>query len=162
MVIGKIMPTNYFMVLLALSIASYFLSPINNIIYPPLTYAGLILIWFGIILNPWTDRLFKEKHATVKPYLEPTTLITSGPFSGSRHPMCLGMTSVLLGVAVYHGALITFVLPTLFTILMELLFVPFEEETLVRIYGVDYRNYLQKGQETDLSLIANVGQAMRN
>ena len=145
MEIGKrIMPTNYFMVLLVLSIASYFLFPVKNIIYPPLTYAGFILILFGIVLNLWTDRLFKENNTTVKPYLEPTTLITSGPFSVSRHPMYLGMASVLLGVAVYHGALVTFAFPALFIVLMEVLFIPFEEETLIRIYGADYRNYREK------------------
>jgi protein-S-isoprenylcysteine O-methyltransferase Ste14 len=140
----KIMPTNYFIAFLALSIALHFLFPIKKVVYPPYTYAGFIMILFGAIMNLWTDRLFKEKNTTVKPYLEPTSLITSGPFSLSRHPMYLGMASVLLGVAVNHGTIITFVFPLLFVILMEILFIPFEEETLIRIYGVDYRDYQSK------------------
>ena len=140
----KIMPTNYFIALLALSITLHFLFPIKKVIYPPYTYAGFILILFGAIMNLWTDRLFKENNTTVKPYLEPTSLITSGPFSLSRHPMYLGMASVLLGVAVNHGTIITFVFPLLFVVLMEALFLPFEEETLIRIYGVDYRDYQSK------------------
>ena len=140
----KIMPTNYFIAFLALSIALHFLFPIKKVVYPPYTYAGFIMILFGAIMNLWTDRLFKENNTTVKPYLEPTSLITSGPFSLSRHPMYLGMASVLLGVAVNHGTIITFVFPLLFVILMEILFIPFEEETLIRIYGVDYRDYQNK------------------
>jgi protein-S-isoprenylcysteine O-methyltransferase Ste14 len=140
----KIMPTNYFIAFLALSIALHFLFPIKKVVYPPYTYAGFIMILFGAIMNLWTDRLFKENNTTVKPYLEPTSLITSGPFSLSRHPMYLGMASVLLGVAVNHGTIITFVFPLLFVILMEILFIPFEEETLIRIYGVDYRDYQSK------------------
>ena len=140
----KIMPTNYFIAFLALSIALHFLFPIKKVVYPPYTYAGFIMILFGAIMNLWTDRLFKENNTTVKPYLEPTSLITSGPFSLSRHPMYLGMASVLLGVAVNHGTIITFVFPLLFAILMEILFIPFEEETLIRIYGVDYRDYQRK------------------
>ena len=140
----KIMPTNYFIAFLALSIALHFLFPIKKVVYPPYTYAGFIMILFGAIMNLWTDRLFKENNTTVKPYLELTSLITSGPFSLSRHPMYLGMASVLLGVAVNHGTIITFVFPLLFVILMEILFIPFEEETLIRIYGVDYRDYQSK------------------
>lgn len=140
----KIMPTNYFIAFLALSIALHFLFPIKKVVYPPYTYAGFIMILFGAIMNLWTDRLFKENNTTVKPYLEPTSLITSGPFSLSRHPMYLGMASVLLGVAVNHGTIITFVFPLLFVILMETLFIPFEEETLIRTYGVDYRDYQSK------------------
>ena len=140
----KIMPTNYFIAFLALSIALHFLFPIKKVVYPPYTYAGFIMILFGAIMNLWTDRLFKENNTTVKPYLEPTSLITSGTFSLSRHPMYLGMASVLLGVAVNHGTIITFVFPLLFVILMEILFIPFEEETLIRIYGVDYRDYQRK------------------
>jgi len=140
----KIMPTNYFIAFLALSIALHFLFPIKKVVYPPYTYVGFIMILFGAIMNLWTDRLFKENNTTVKPYLEPTSLITSGPFSLSRHPMYLGMASVLLGVAVNHGTIITFVFPLLYVILMETLFIPFEEETLIRIYGVDYRDYQSK------------------
>jgi len=140
----KIMPTNYFIAFLALSIALHFLFPIKKVVYPPYTYAGFIMILFGAVMNLWTDRLFKENNTTVKPYLEPTSLITSGPFSLSRHPMYLGMASVLLGVAVNHGTIITFVFPLLYVILMETLFIPFEEETLIRIYGVDYRDYQSK------------------
>ena len=140
----KIMPTNYFIAFLALSIALHFLFPIKKVVYPPYTYVGFIMILFGAIMNLWTDRLFKENNTTVKPYLEPTSLITSGPFSLSRHPMYLGMASVLLGVAVNHGTIITFVFPLLFVFLMEILFIPFEEETLIRTYGVDYRDYQSK------------------
>ena len=139
----KIMPTNYFLSLLVLSILLHFLYPIRKVIYPPITYTGFILILFGAIMNLWTDKLFKEHKTTVKPHLEPTTLITSGPFRISRHPMYLGMASVLLGVAVNHGTVVTFLFPAVFVALMEVLFIPFEEENLIRMFGEDYRDYQQ-------------------
>lgn len=140
----RVMPTTYFIAFLALSISSHFLCPIKRFIHPPHTYAGLILILLGVALNLWTDRLFREVNTTVKPYLEPTSLITSGPFSLSRHPMYLGMASILLGVAVNQGTVITFVFPALFMLSMETLFIPYEEETLLNVYGDEYRKYQEK------------------
>ena len=138
------MPTTYFIILLLLSIGLHFLFPIKKIIFPPYTYIGFILIAFGVVLNIWTDLLFKKRKTTVKPFENPTTLIISGPFRISRHPMYLGMASVLLGVALIHGTVVTFLFPVFYVALMELLFIPFEEENLVSIFGKEYLNYKRK------------------
>ena len=141
---SKIMPTHYFIAFLVLSIFLHFTFPIMKVIYPPFTYVGFILILFGAVLNLWTDRLFKQHNTTVKPHLEPTTLLVSGPFSLSRHPMYLGMASVLLGVAINHGTIITFIFPILYVVLMDRLFIPMEEENLTRLFENEYRNYMKK------------------
>jgi protein-S-isoprenylcysteine O-methyltransferase Ste14 len=138
------MPTTYFIVFVALSIGLHFISPIKKVLYPPITYFGFTLILFGIILNLWTDRLFKNWNTTVKPFEDPTDLIISGPFRISRHPMYLGMASVLLGMAIIHGTIVTFLFPILFMIIMEILFIPFEEKNLERIFGSKYLDYKKK------------------
>jgi protein-S-isoprenylcysteine O-methyltransferase Ste14 len=139
-----IMPTNYFVALMALSVVLHFVYPIAKVLYPPATYAGYLLIVFGAAMNLWTDALFKRHETTVKPYLEPSALITSGPFALSRHPMYLGMASVLLGVAVIHGTVVTFVFPAAYVALMELLFIPHEEESCVKAFGDAYHEYRRK------------------
>jgi protein-S-isoprenylcysteine O-methyltransferase Ste14 len=140
----KIMPTTYFIILMALSIVMHFLYPIKKILYPPFTYFGFLLIVAGIILNLWTDRLFNKVNTTVKPFKDPKVFLTSGPFSISRHPMYLGMVSILFGVSIIHGTIITFLFPILFVILMEFLFIPFEEKNLDRIFGLEYSDYKKK------------------
>jgi protein-S-isoprenylcysteine O-methyltransferase Ste14 len=140
----RIMPTIYFIILMALSIGMHFLYPINKILYPPFTYFGFLLILFGILLNLWTDMLFKKENTTVKPFKDPKVFLTSGPFRISRHPMYLGMASILLGVSIIHGTIVTFLFPIIFLILMELLFIPFEENNLNRIFGFEYLNYKKK------------------
>jgi protein-S-isoprenylcysteine O-methyltransferase Ste14 len=140
----KIMPTTYFIILMALSIGMHFLYPIKKILYPPFTYFGFLLIVAGIILNLWTDRLFNKVNTTVKPFKDPKVFLTSGPFRISRHPMYLGMTSILLGVSIIHGTISTFLFPILFVILMEFLFIPFEEKNLDRIFGLEYSDYKKK------------------
>jgi len=59
----------------------------------------------------------------------------------SRHPMYLGMVLLLLGVAIVHGTLISFVFPVVFGILMELRFIPFEETNLERVFGKQYQDF---------------------
>jgi protein-S-isoprenylcysteine O-methyltransferase Ste14 len=80
----------------------------------------------------------------VKPYEQPAQLLISGPFRISRHPMYLGMVLLLLGVAIVHGTLISFVFPVVFGILMELLFIPFEETNLERVFGKQYVEYKRR------------------
>ncbi len=92
----------------------------------------------------WADFLLKKKKTTVKPYEKPTQLIISGPFSISRNPQYLGFAAILLGIAINHGTLITFIFPIAFVILMELMFIPFEEKNLKRIFGKKYFNYKKK------------------
>ena len=139
--VKKPLPPTYFIILLLLSIGLHFVFPIKKVIFPPYTYSGFALIIFGGVINIWTDFLLKKKRTTVKPYESPTSLITSGPFRISRNPQYLGFTAILLGIAINHGTLITFLSPIAFFVLMELLFIPFEEKNLERIFREDYIEY---------------------
>jgi protein-S-isoprenylcysteine O-methyltransferase Ste14 len=140
----KLMPTTYFVVLLLLSLAAGFVFPEGKVIYSPYTYSGIIMIIFGIIMNLWTDALFKKSKTTVKPHETPTSLETSGPFRISRHPMYLGMTAILLGASVFTGSLITFIFPVIFIVLMEKIFIPLEEKNLEDAFGGKYIGYKKK------------------
>jgi len=142
----KIMPTTYLLVLLLLSIGLHFVFPIKKIIHSPYTYLGIIFIIFGSILNIWADNMFKKSKTPVKPHETPTSLEVSGPFRISRHPMYLGGVAILLGAAVIMGSIITFVFPILFLILMEIIFIPFEEKNLERVFGEKFLDYKKKAR----------------
>ena len=141
---SKIRPDIYLIVFLALAILFHFGLPIKKALFPPYTYVGWVFVAVGPILIIWTDLLFKKKKTTVKPYEQPIQLLISGPFRISRHPMYLGMVLLLLGVAIVHGTLISFVFPVVFGILMELPFIPFEETNLERIFGNQHLEYKQR------------------
>jgi len=140
----KIMPPTYFIVLLFSSIGLHFLFPVMRLISLPYNYLGILIIIFGIILNLWTDSLFKKRQTTVKPHEMPNFFISSGPFRISRHPMYLGMTLILLGVAVFFGSLISFVFPIIFVMIMEKLFIPMEEKNLEKEFGDKYIAYKKR------------------
>ncbi len=137
-------PPNYFLILLLLSLGLHFVLPIKRIIYPPYIYFGYLFIVFGGVLNIWADTLFKKSKTTVKPNKTPTSLETSGPFRISRHPMYLGMVAILLGVAIVHGTIITFIFPLFFAVLMEIKFIPLEEKNLEKAFDEEYRKYKKK------------------
>lgn len=88
--------------------------------------------------------MFKKHGTTVKPHESPTALVTSGPFRLSRHPTYLGMCAILLRVAMLVGSHVTFVLPVVFMIPMEGIFIPLEERNLEEIFGERYVEYRKK------------------
>jgi len=140
----KIMPPTYFIVLLFSSIGLHFLFPVMRLISLPYNYLGILIIIFGIILNLWTDSLFKKRQTTVKPHEMPNFFISSGPFRISRHPMYLGMILILLGVAAFLGSLISFVFPIIFVMIIEKLFIPMEEKNLEKEFGDKYIAYKKR------------------
>lgn len=140
----KIMPPNYFYLLLTMLLITHFVFPIVHWAPSPFRYIGILVILFGIILNLWTDHLFKKLSTTVKPHELPSTLIMAGPFKISRHPMYVGMLSILLGTALICGTILTLLYPILFIILMEVLFISMEERNLTKQFGEKYNQYKKR------------------
>ena len=113
-------------------------------ILSPYIYLGIIFIFFGGLINIWTDNLFKGRKTTVKPFDPPAFLEVRGPFRISRHPMYLGMCAILLGTAILLGSIVTFFSPFVFIVLMEILFIPMEEKSLENEFGQEYLNYKKR------------------
>ena len=141
---SKILPPAYFYSILFFSIILHFIFPISLIIKTPFSYFGIILVILGIALNIWTDKLFKNKKTTVKPYEKPSQLITNGPFKISRHPMYLGMLLILIGITIFLGSIITILFPIIFVMLMEILFIPFEEKNIEEIFKNEFLSYKKR------------------
>ncbi|MBN2459622.1 isoprenylcysteine carboxylmethyltransferase family protein [Candidatus Woesearchaeota archaeon] len=141
---AKIMPPTYFMALLLLSVAFHFIFPIFKLVSSPYNYIGILFIAFGIVLNLWADSLFKKKQTTVKPHEMPNSLIDYGPFKISRHPMYLGMLSIIFGAAFFLGSISSLVFSILFVIIAESLFIPMEEKNLEKRFGKRYAGYKRR------------------
>ncbi len=140
----RIIPPAYFMFLLALSILLNFFFPLMKFYYFPYNYIGALLIIFGIFLNLKADDIFKKSRTTVKPHLMPNSFEVSGPFRISRHPMYLGMFLILFGAALIMSSLIAFILSFVFIALMEILFIPKEEENMEKNFGKKYLEYKKR------------------
>ncbi len=132
---------DYFIILLILSVLLNFIFPVTVFLSPPFTYSGFLFIGFGLVLAFRSRSLFLKNATTLQPSEEPTLLVTSGPFLLSRNPIYLGMASILLGVAVVLGTLISLVFPVIFIMLIEFFIIPGEERKLEKIFGEPYREY---------------------
>ncbi len=132
---SKMLPPVYFWASVAAAFVLHFALPLYEIILSPWRWSGALFVVFGFIINIWTDKLFKRDDTTVKPYEEPCKLVADGPFRLSRNPMYVGMTSVLLGLAIMFGTLTPFICPIFFAIAMQLIFVPCEEANMQRQFG---------------------------
>jgi len=137
----RILPPTYFFMFLLIGALLHYIVPVAHIIKSPYTYLGAIGVVFGILLNLWADSLFKKEHTTVKPYERPSALITSGPFRISRHPMYLGMFSILFGESVLFGSAAVLPLPFVFAVLIEVMFIRREELNMELTFGKEYTVY---------------------
>jgi len=137
----QLQPPTVFYPLLILLVVAHLLLPVAIVIRPPYSYMGITPMAFGIAMNIWADQLFKRHGTPVKSHVRPTSLVTSGPFRISQHPMYLGMAAILFGMAVLLGSAMTFIFPLAFLAIIEIRFIPQEEGNMSERFGHRYEEY---------------------
>jgi protein-S-isoprenylcysteine O-methyltransferase Ste14 len=100
----------------------------------------LIIAGFGIaILGAST---FSRAGTELNPTSDANAkLVTNGPFAYTRNPMYAGVTLVSLGAAFFFGTLPFFVATVVLFLLVNSLFIPYEESKMERQYGAEFRAY---------------------
>jgi len=139
--VSKVLPPTYFLLALVVTALLHFLWPIHRYLEPPVSLIGLAPLAAGVALNVLADREFKRHQTTVKPFERSSALITAFPFSISRNPMYLGLTAILLGIAVLLGSVSALLPVVAFAILMDRRFVRVEERMLAERFGEEWARY---------------------
>lgn len=137
---GPLPPTYLLYGLLAIG-ALHFLLSGPRIVHGVWRLAGVPVAAFGAWLSVYADALFKRLGTEIKPFKPSSSLVTEGPYRFSRHPMYVGFTALLLGLAVVAGT----ALPLLSVVIAFLLFnarfaIP-EERHMQEQFGDEYRDY---------------------
>jgi len=140
----KVLPPTYFFAAIALCFALHFLFPVHQLLGFPWRLLGLVPLAIGIILNLVSDQMFKKHNTTVKPFQRSSVLITDGVFRLTRNPMYLGMTLILLGVALVLGSATPFAVALLLGLLFDRLFIVQEERMLKNIFPEQFRQYCRR------------------
>lgn len=102
---------------------------------------GLLLVAAGIGLSCYAAALFAARDTTKNPYGEPAAFVTAPPYTFTRNPMYLGLTTVLFGFAVFFGSALMVLAPVIFAAIIDQVVIPQEERTMARIHGEQYEVY---------------------
>jgi protein-S-isoprenylcysteine O-methyltransferase Ste14 len=103
--------------------------------------AGTVLIAAGVILNVWSERLFRRADVGVCPFSPAPILVTRGPFALSRNPMYLGLVAISAGLAVATGVLANVWITTTLAVWLHHAYVLPEEDFLRDNFGAEYAKY---------------------
>ena len=98
--------------------------------------AGITAIFLAL-------RLFKKKETTVNPIKIETasSLVTSGIFNYTRHPMSLGMALILIGLSLKFNLIGGFVFTAFFMLFITYFQIRPEEKAMHEIFGEEFLNY---------------------
>jgi len=140
----RVLPPAYLLASIGAMVALRFLLPGRQIVAFPWSLLGLVPAALGLALSVVADQAFKKHRTTVKPFEKSTALVTSGAYAISRHPMYLGFTLLLLGLAICLGALTPFLVVPAFVALMELVFIRVEEQMMEATFDQAWRDYKKK------------------
>lgn len=103
---------------------------------------GAALYVAGFLIWLWTVRLFNRiGKGTLAPWDPTSRLVVAGPYRYMRNPMITGVTTLLVGEAVFFGSLLLLAWAALFATVNQINFLLVEERHLERRFGEEYRAY---------------------
>jgi len=95
----------------------------------------------GLALMFWAWLSFLKKKTTPIPTGEPSAMVAEGPYRFSRNPMYLGFLPMLASVVFFTGSVVYLLAPAGFFLIVDKLFVPYEEAKLERLFGAEYARF---------------------
>jgi protein-S-isoprenylcysteine O-methyltransferase Ste14 len=134
-------PPRIAMVLMAISIGLWFFSPPQTLLYIPYKWIAGVSIVFGFALMTWAWLQFRKSDTAVCPTSRTSRIVTNGAYTYSQNPMYLGMLILLTGASFLMGTLPSMFAPIGFFIIIDRVFIPFEEGKLLGAFGDVYSNY---------------------
>jgi protein-S-isoprenylcysteine O-methyltransferase Ste14 len=137
------LPPAYLFASLSAMVLLHFLVPAYQLTAYPWNAIGLVPLITGAGLNLAADAALKKQATTVKPYETSSVLITTGVYRLSRNPMYLGMSLILLGVALLMGSLTPYTIVPGFIIIIDKAFIRPEEAMLNRLFGEAWTAYAE-------------------
>ena len=117
------------------------LLPVTDVIPMPWKWLGAAVFVAGAALNLPSAAQFHRRHINIIPFRDPEAVVDTGLFAYTRNPMYLGFTLNLLGVAIFLGSPLPFVMVLVFFLAADRWYIPDEERRLQRIFGEEYAAY---------------------
>ena len=138
----KYRPPRMAALLLAVTTGIWFFSPPETLLYIPYKLIVALSILTGFAVNTWAWLQFRKSDTAVCPTSKTSLIVTHGVYKYSRNPMYLGMLVMLTGASLMMGTIPAMFAPIGFFIIIDKVFIPFEEEKLQNFFGDVYSTYL--------------------
>ena len=108
----------------------------------PARWLGPPILFLGVCIYAWTawDFTFTGK-GTPLPVDAPGKLVVRGLYKYSRNPMYIGVLSVIVGEAFILQHLTLLIYAALVFSVFQTFIIVYEEPTLRRLFGDEYRDY---------------------
>lgn len=129
--------------LLLITVGIWHLSPPNTVLYVPFKMIGWISGVSGFAIMMWAWTQFKKAKTAICPTAESSHLIRNGIYKLTRNPMYLGMLLMLAGASFLMGTLPSTFASIIFFLIMDKVFIPFEEKNLIAGFGTNYLSYME-------------------
>lgn len=126
--------------LLIVTIALHFMLPEERSV-GWLQVIGLLLTAGGAGISSFAAAIFQARETTRNPYGEPAAFVVQPPYDWTRNPMYLGLTTAMLGLAIFFGSIVMILAPVAFFMAIDRIVIPREEETMERLFGQQYADY---------------------
>ena len=134
-------PPRIAIVLMTISIGLSYFSPPQTLLYIPYKLVAGVSIIFGFAVMTWAWLQFRKSDTAVCPTSKSSLIVTHGVYKYSRNPMYLGMLLMLTGVSFLMGTIPSMLAPIGFFVIIDKVFIPYEEEKLLSDFGDVYSKY---------------------
>ena len=105
-------------------------------------WLGLVPLAFGLTLFAWCVAIFAARgRGTLAPWDAPRRFVAIGPYRRVRNPMYVGVGSVVLGEAILLSSVALAVYVAVLALVWHAFVVFWEEPSLERTFGDEYRSY---------------------
>ncbi|MBS0384535.1 MAG: isoprenylcysteine carboxylmethyltransferase family protein [Proteobacteria bacterium] len=106
---------------------------------------GALVFVIGMIGPAIAITQFRRAGTEVSPTSKThAKLVVSGIYRFTRNPMYLGVTIASLGVAIFFGRPLMFIVPVFVFVITNWIFIPFEEAKMRRQFGAEFDAYTQR------------------
>ena len=102
---------------------------------------GLLSVAGGVVLSFYATAIFAARDTTKNPFGQPTAFVSTMPYTFTRNPMYVGLTTILFGFAVFFGSPVMLAAPIVFLVVIDRMVIPKEEDTMEHLFGQQYRDY---------------------
>jgi protein-S-isoprenylcysteine O-methyltransferase Ste14 len=134
-------PPRIAIVLTTISIGLWYFSPPQTLLHIPNNLIAGVIIIFGFTVMTWAWLQFMKSDTAVCPTSKSSLIVTHGVYKYSRNPMYLGMLIMLTGASFLMGTIPSMFAPIGFFIIIDRVFIPYEEEKLLSAFGDVYSKY---------------------